>query len=158
MKIESKLKAKLKLKQNINEVDVLKNQLARALADYDNLRKRVEKENEIIQKLAGLKIIARLLPIYDMLVKAQYHLKDSGLAITISQFEDTLKDEGVEKIKVTVGDKFDPDLHEAVEAINPTEDNILKGTIAEVILDGWRISAGPVIRHTKVKVYSINKN
>ncbi|HJX45871.1 MAG TPA: nucleotide exchange factor GrpE [Patescibacteria group bacterium] len=154
MKIDPKLKAKLKLKQNINEVDVLKNQLARALADYDNLRKRVEKENEIIQKLAGLKIIVRLLPIHDMLVKAQNHLKDSGLAITISQFEDAFKDEGIEKIKVSIGDKFDPDLHEAVEVVNLTKDNNLKGTIAEVLLDGWKVSEGPVIKHTKVKVYS----
>ncbi|OGM09847.1 nucleotide exchange factor GrpE [Candidatus Woesebacteria bacterium RBG_16_36_11] len=158
MKIEPKHKSKDKIQKHLNEVEVLKNQLARALADYDNLRKRVEKENEIIQKLAGLKIIARLLPIYDMLVKAQKHLKDSGLAITIGQFEDALKDEGVEKINVIVGDKFDPNLHEAVEAVNLTEDNKLKGTIAEVILDGWRVSMGPVIRHTKVKVYSDSKS
>ena len=89
-----------------------------------------------------------------MLVKAQNHLKDSGLAITISQFEDVLKDEEIEKIKVGIGDKFDPDLHEAVEAVNQTKENNLKGTIAEVLLDGWKVSEGPVIRHTKVKVYS----
>src|SRR4030065_1513901 len=139
MKIEPKHKSKDKIQKHLNEVEVLKNQLARALADYDNLRKRVEKENEIIQKLAGLKIIARLLPIHDMLVKAQNHLKDSGLAITISQFEDALKDEGIEKIKVSIGDKFDPNLHEAVEVVNLTKDNNLKGTIAEVLLDGWKV-------------------
>jgi len=140
-----------KLQQSV-EVDVLKNQLARALADYDNLTKRVEKEREIIDKLASIKIVARLLPVYDALVSAQNHLKDSGLAITIGQFEDILKEEGIEKIPAAVGDKFDHNLHEAVEAVSSPK-GAENGTIAEIVLGGWMVSDGPVIRHTKVKVY-----
>jgi molecular chaperone GrpE len=139
------------------EVGELKNQVARALADYDNLRKRVEKEREVIEKIAGLKIIVRLLPVYDMLIKAENHLKDSGLAITINQFEDVLKQEGVEKIQVEQGDRFNPNLHEAVESISNKDET---GTVAEVVLDGWKAIEGPVVRYTKVKVYGekINKN
>ena len=69
-----KLKSK-NLKVKTEETDVLKNQLARALADYDNLRKRIEREKEDLEKLAGLKLILRILPILDNLRAAQNHLK-----------------------------------------------------------------------------------
>ena len=68
----------------------LKSQLVRALADYDNLRKRVEREKEDIKNFASLGIVIRLLPIYDMLQDAQKHLNDSGLAITIGELEKLL--------------------------------------------------------------------
>lgn len=151
MKIESKYKPKTRTSKQ--EIDFLKNQLVRALADYDNLRKRVEEGREIVDKLASLKVVARLLPVYDMLVSAQKHLQDSGLAITIGQFENALKEEGIERISVQKGDKFDHNLHEAVEALN-LKAGEAKGTIAEIVLDGWRAVEGQVIRHTKVKVYS----
>src|SRR3989344_5307370 len=97
---------KLKAKESKPEVDTLKNQLARALADYDNLRKRVEREREDFGRVAKVMLLARLLPIYDMLEEAQKHLKDSGLAITIEEFAKVLKEEGIEKIEVNVGDAF----------------------------------------------------
>ena len=92
-----KLKSK-NLKVKTEETDVLKNQLARALADYDNLRKRIEREKEDLEKLAGLKLILRILPILDNLRAAQNHLKDTGLAITIGELENIIKDEGIEEI------------------------------------------------------------
>lgn len=143
---------KSKVKDSKAEVDVLKNQLARALADYDNLRKRVEREREEVGKLAKAMIVARLLPIYDMIEGAQKHLKDSGLAITIEEFIKVLKEEGIEKILVNAGDKFDEELHEAVEVIGQAGQKGSEEKISEVILSGWRLTDGPVIRHAKVKV------
>ena len=49
-----------------NENQELKAQLVRALADYDNLRKRVEREKEEFEKLANLKLVIRLLPVLDI--------------------------------------------------------------------------------------------
>lgn len=146
---------KSKAKASKPEVDALKNQLARALADYDNLRKRVEREREEIGKLAKAMIVARLLPIYDMIEGAQKHLRDSGLAITIEEFGKVLKEEGIEKILVNAGDKFDEALHEAVEVVEVSGKRAAgpEGKIAEVVLSGWRFSEGKVIRPAKVKVY-----
>ncbi len=127
---------------------VLRDQLARALADYDNLRKRVEREKEGFEKLASLRLTLKLLPVLDALKQAQNHLKDQGVAITIGQFEDALKQEGIEEIKVKVGGEFNPELHEVIEVVAGSSDNI----IAEVSLPGWKFIDGPVIRHAKVKV------
>ena len=143
-------KSKIKIKDARNiEAEVLKNQLARALADYDNLLKRVEREKEGLEKIVGLRLILRLLPILDNLRQAQNHLKDAGLAITIGEFESLLKDEGIEEIKVTKGDEFDHNLHEVTEVVeNSQEEN----KIEELVLSGWRFTDGTVIRHAKVKV------
>jgi molecular chaperone GrpE len=131
------------------ELDELKNQLARALADYDNLRKRVEKDKEHFTKIASITLVDKLLPVLDMLKDAQKHLKDSGIEIVISEFEAVLNEEGVVKINTKKGDDFDENLHEVVEVISNKKS---EGKILEIVLEGWRIKNGPVIRPTKVKV------
>ena len=136
----------------------LKEQLARALADYDNLRKRFEREREDFGKVAKVMLIARLLSIFDMLEEAQKHLKDSGLAITLEEFVKVLKEEGFEKIDVKVGDKFDELIHEAVEVVDSRDAKGEEGKITEIILSGWRLVDGVVIRHAKVKVTKKTKN
>jgi len=124
-------------------------QLVRTLADYDNLRKRVEKEKEQLRFLASLSIIEKLLPVLDMLEEAQKHLQDSGLAITINEFLGILKEEGIEKIDSKKGTKFDAELHEATEAV---AGDGKEGEIVEEVLTGWKFVDGPVIRPAKVKV------
>lgn len=128
----------------------LEEQLARALADYDNLRKRTEREREDFGKIAKATITARLIPVFDMLEGAQKHLKDAGLAITIEEFIKVLKEEGVEKVEVKEGDKFDEELHEVVE-VEETKGK-KDGKITEVIISGWKLVDGPIIRPAKVKV------
>lgn len=135
----------------------LEEQLARALADYDNLRKRVEREHEEIGKLAKATVVARLLPVYDMLEGAQAHIGDAGIAITLTEFAKVLKEEGIEKIEVKPGDKFNEELHEAVEVVDKAQgDKRKRGKISEVVLAGWRLTEGPVIRPAKVKVFKKN--
>ena len=130
------------------EVLILKNQLARALADYQNLVKRVEKEKEQFEKFSNLKLILRLLPVLDILKQAQLHTKDAGVAITIKEFEDALKTEGIEELQIKPGDIFNPELHEVVEVVAGKDNN----NISEVVLSGYRFTNGPVIRHARVKV------
>jgi len=86
------------------EVEELKNQLARALADYANLEKRVAKEKEEVLQDLTRKLIIKFLPIYDMLLSAQRHLDDTGMAITINSFEQILSDEGIEIIRPKPGE------------------------------------------------------
>src|SRR5512146_2047986 len=96
------------VKKKNEEAEHLKAQLARALADYDNLRKRVESEKISWEKIAASKVVLNLLPVFDMLMDAQKHLKDAGLEIVIGEFRKSLYDLGVEEIRAGVGDEFNP--------------------------------------------------
>jgi len=136
-------------KVNEKEIDKVKNQLVRALADYDNLRKRIEREKEGFEKMASVKFAIKMIIIFDMIEVAQTHLKDSGIALTLEEFRKILNEEGIEKIKIEEGDKFDEEFCEAVEVVKNGEN----GRIAEVVLAGWKFNDGPVIRPTKVKVF-----
>lgn len=149
MKKNGNVKTKRNLKsQPLREVEILKNQLARALADYDNLQKRVELEREEITKISNFRLALRFLGLHDMLEETQKHLNDSGVAMIVKEFDSAILDSGIEKIAVEKNDKFDENLHEVVEAIPGTEG----GKIAEVVLPGWKYVDGKVIRHAKVKV------
>jgi molecular chaperone GrpE len=144
---------KVKVKMDNLEVVNLKVQLMRAMADYDNLKKRVEREREEIIKLSSLGLLVRLLPIVDMFEGALKHLNDSGLAIAISEFVKVLKEDGIAKIGVEIGDKFDENIHEVVEAVEiPNGGTLTAGTVSEVVLPGWKYTDGTIIRHAKVKV------
>jgi len=149
--MKKKTEVKIEKKEK-KEIKKLKGQLIRALADYDNLRKRIDVEKDSFVKLANLKLIIRFLPILDMLYDAQKQLHDSGLAIAINEFESTLKDEGLEKIVSEPGIKFNATVHEVVETVK--KDSKKTGIIAEELLTGWRYVDGFVIRPSKVKVFS----
>ncbi|MBI3443165.1 nucleotide exchange factor GrpE [Candidatus Woesebacteria bacterium] len=137
------------MKKKKDELTELKNQLARALADYDNLRKRTELEKGLWVKFAGERILTKLLPILDNFESAQSHLNDQGLAIAIGGFKKVLTEEGLEEIRPKPGDEFDANIHEAIEVIK----NGQEGKISEAVLVGWKFREGFVIRHAKVKVY-----
>ena len=139
------LKSKIK---KIDDTEALKNQLTRALADYDNLRKRTDEEKTLWIKFSSQTIITKLLAILDMLESAQVHLKDQGLAIAILEFKKVLNDEGVEEIAPIEGDEFNHEFMEAIEVVKGKSDN----KVVEVVLPGWKFTDGSVIRHAKVKV------
>jgi molecular chaperone GrpE len=130
------------------ELEVLKGMLARALADYDNLGKRVDRERQDLGKIASLSLVVRLLPVLDGLESAQIHLKDQGLAISIVEFKKVLSEEGLTEIRPKVGEMFDENVMEAIEVVNGASDN----SVAEVVLVGWKFNDGTVVRHAKVKV------
>jgi molecular chaperone GrpE len=144
--------AKTKKKEKPS-VDVLKSQLARVLADYDNLQKRVEKEKSIYRQVSAAYLIVKLLPVLDMLEDAQEHLKDSGLAITIKEFYDVLESEGAEKVKVSKGMMFDENKHEAIETVDKGGKN---GQIIKVMLSGWELNK-ELMRPAKVRVVKRKK-
>jgi len=132
------------------ELEAVKGMLARALADYDNLSKRVERERQDLSKIASVGVIIRLLPVLDSLESAQVHLKDQGLAITIGEFKKVLSEEGLTEIRSKVGDEFDENTMEAIEVIEGKD----KGKVAELVLAGWKFEDRTVVRHAKVKVYN----
>ena len=147
---------KLKIKSGDKvhqELELLKGMLARALADYDNLSKRVDRERQDLSKIASVGIIVRLLPVLDNLESAQVHLRDTGLAISIVEFKKILSEEGLDEIMPKVGDIFDENTMEAIEVINgASHNNKSEAKVAEVVLPGWRFEDGWMVRHAKVKV------
>lgn len=130
------------------QVELLKAQLVRALADYDNLQKRVEKQNQELYESMLVMITKKFLSFFDMLVSAQLYAKDSGLAMALGEFENILKEEGVVKISAKKGQEFDQAVHEAVD----TKGENPKGVIADVLSEGWKTESGTVIRYSKVVV------
>lgn len=154
-KIKKENATKIKSGEKVNEeAELLKSQLLRTLADYDNLVKRVEREREILGKVASIGVITKLLPVLDNLESAQEHLGDSGLAICIGEFKRVLSEEGLIEISPKIGDEFDENTMEAVEVVSGKEDNV----ISELVLGGWKFNDGQVVRHAKVKVSKIENN
>ena len=124
----------------------LEEQLKRALADYQNLERRVEEERKLLGQLSSAILIEKFLPVLDNLENAQKHLKDEGLEMVIKQFRDVLASEGVEEIEAQ-GSKFDPNLHEATAVVEGQND----GMIAKVIRKGYKINS-KVLRPAQVTV------
>lgn len=120
--------------------------LKRALADYANLEKRVEAEREIIGKITLAKLVTKFLPVLENLDKAAKLTKDAGVLMVAKQFREVLQSLGVKELG-TVGENFDPKLHEAVEVIEGKND----GKVVEVLSSGFAID-GEIIQPAKVKV------
>lgn len=92
------------LKRRVRE---LEENWKRALADYQNLEKRVKKERTTLASVAAQSLIDKLLGVLDDLERAALHLKDDGLALILTQFRAILEVEGVREIK-TEGEEFNP--------------------------------------------------
>lgn len=127
--------------------DLLKNQLARALADYDNLRKRTEEEKIIWMSFARKELLIKFLPIVDALETAQGHLKDEGLELVLTEVKKIFDSEGIIEVETNGG--FDENLHEAIDTMSGGKKNM----IAEVLQKGYKFVSGEVIRHAKVRVF-----
>lgn len=146
------MKVKRKEETKQVELDVARGMLARALADYDNLKRRSDEEKLSWVKFSSLSIVSKLLPIMDMLESAQTHLKDSGLAIAILEFKKVFIEEGLEEILPAAGSEFNENSQEVVEIVNGTSNN----TVSEVLVPGWKFKDGAVVRHARVKVTKLN--
>jgi molecular chaperone GrpE len=138
------------------EVVTLKRQLEettnlwkRALADYQNLQKRVQEEKSEFVKFSAKILIEKLLSVLDDLEKAQAHLKDQGLGLTLKKLEDVLKLEGVKKIDAVgaVGKDYDIQSMEAIVM----EEGKEAGKVLAELRPGYTMH-GAVLRPAQVKV------
>lgn len=108
-----------------SELENLENQLKRALADYQNLEKRIASEKSEWIRISNKDLLLRLLPGLDSLLLAQKHTQDEGVKVSIKHFLDILEAEGVTKIE-TIGKDFDPKLMEAVSTKQGEEGKVLE--------------------------------
>ncbi len=136
---------KKKTKGVEEKLENFENRLKRALADYANLEKRVEREKEDFVRLANAQLVDKLLPVLDDLELCEKHLKDKGVSLVSGQFREVLESEGLEEIKAS-GEKFDPETMDCVEIVAGP-----KNKVVEVALKGYLLN-NRVIRPAKVKV------
>lgn len=118
----------------------------RALADYQNLEKRVVSEKREFSKFIINNLITRFLGVIDDLEKAQAHLNDQGLALVLKKVFEIFKQEGVEKFTV-VGKDFDIHSMEAIAVVEGSDDN----KVVEEGRAGYTIN-GSILRAAQVKV------
>lgn len=131
------------IKRDINE---WKNKYLRALADYQNLEKRVNEGRANDIKFAARSLIVKLLPAIDDIERAGDLIKNEGLNLAIKKLSDILKSEQVEKIEV-LGKKFDPQTMECIEVVGEEKGD----EVVEEISPGYKMW-DQVIRPAKVKV------
>ncbi|MBE6064623.1 MAG: nucleotide exchange factor GrpE [Clostridium cochlearium] len=135
-----------------NEVEALKDRLLRISGEYDNYRKRTDKEKESLYVEACEDVLKEMLPVLDNLeraILAKGDIEDlkKGVDMTLKQFEDSFKKLGVEEISTENG--FDPNLHNAVMHVEDSQYG--EKEIVEVFLKGYK-KGDKVIRHSMVKV------
>jgi molecular chaperone GrpE len=116
----------------------------RLLAEFDNFRKRVEREMQRMERVAVAGLLRRLLPVLDDLARAETALQgpeegeiDRAATLKIlGLLAEALRREGLERIDAPPGAVFDPNEHEAVLTI-PTA-GVPDGSVAEVLQTGYR--------------------
>ncbi len=124
------------------EVEHVRDVYLRKLAEFDNFRKRVERERDEHRRAGAEEFIAELLPVIDNFDRALQHSGDDsgafreGVEMISKQLADLLDRRGVAEIN-PVGLPFDPEVHEAVQRVENSEHE--PGTVAWVMLKGYRL-------------------
>jgi molecular chaperone GrpE len=136
--------------EQIPEVEALKlqveeaeNKYRRALADYQNLQKRTQADRLQWIQGANRELLLRIMTVLDTLMLAQQHMQDKNLDVSIQQFLDVLKSEGVTKIE-TIGKKFDPHLMEAIATGEGKEGEVVEELRAGFLLHDKLLRAAQV--------------
>ncbi len=145
------------VEQLAREVAELTQALQRERADATNIRRRHDEQIANLKTLIKVQVIEELLPVIDNFDRALKHVpKDienhdyiKGVRAVVSQFDKTLSDMGVEKIK-TVGEAFNPHFHEAVGVEEGEGEHEI---VSEELQSGYTCD-DTVIRHAMVKVKS----
>lgn len=142
------------------KIEELENQVKRTLADYRNLENRVQNERgEWILK-ANKQLLLNILPVLDTLMLANKHSqgKDQNLNLSVQQFLEVLKQEGVVRIEA-LGKSFDPNLMEGLGTaeVDPSAGSGQEGKVLEELRTGYMLY-DKVLRPAQVKVGSAKQN
>ena len=129
------------------ERDDYRERFMRALADAENTRKRADKDRREAEKYSGSKLARDMLPVYDNLKRALEAATDEqraafgplleGVELTMRELLSVFSKHGIEPISPQVGDRFDPQLHQAMfEAPVP---DTTAGDIIQVSVEGFTL-------------------
>ena len=153
-KVEEKKEpsAEEKLQAELNET---KDQLLRMAAEYDNFRKRSQREKESLYSECKSSVVNELLPVIDNFERCvapgedtSYEDYKKGVELTYKQFGEALKKLGIEAFG-EVGDAFDPNLHNAV--MHTEDENLPENSISNVLMKGYKLG-DKIIRAAMVAV------
>jgi len=154
-----KIEKSTREEQLISENAELKDRYVRLLAEYDNYRKRTQKERESLYSEAIADVTKDWLPVIDNVERAIcFSIGDSqeaaqkvadGIKLIHMQIREVLGKLGIEEINCSEGGCFDPNLHEAV--LHVEDEGMSEQCIAQVFQKGYRLG-DKIIRHSVVKV------
>ena len=136
------------------QLDEKNDQLLRMAAEYDNFRKRSQREKEALYAECKASVINVLLPVADnfdrIFANPDGTLEDykKGVEMTFKQFSDVFKSLGIEPFG-EVGEEFDPNIHNAV--MHTEDDSVGENIITTVIVKGYKLGA-KIIRPAMVAV------
>lgn len=153
---EKVLTLEAELKQSKDQANEYFTHLQRLQADFDNYRKRTQKEKEETVKYAAERIVEAMLPILDNFERAinstrtnqDFNAFSQGVEMIFKQMQNTLAKEGLTAIEA-VGQTFDPNLHEAVLQVD--SEDYPENTVVEELQKGYYLKE-KVLRPSMVKV------
>ena len=149
---ETKAAGSAEDKKLAEELEETKRKYLMMLAEYDNFRKRAQKERENAYSDAYADALTSLLPVFDNIERASAFTGSDGMAegitMIIHQFENALTSMGVEAYGA-VGDEFDPNIHNAV--MQEENEEFGENTVSDVFQKGYK-RGEKIIRFAMVKV------
>lgn len=136
-----------------SEINDLQTKLVRLQADFQNYKKRVEKEKDDLVSIGVVSIANEILPVIDNFERALEHEGDSasfkeGMELIYEGLKNALKAKGIVELKA-LGEDFNPDFHQAVSMGH--NDEYKENQVIEVLLKGYEYN-GKVVRHAMVIV------
>lgn len=136
-----------------SEINDLQTKLVRLQADFQNYKKRVEKEKDDLVSIGVVSIANEIFPVIDNFERALEHEGDSasfkeGMELIYEGLKNALKAKGIVELKA-LGEDFNPDFHQAVSMGH--NDEYKENQVIEVLLKGYEYN-GKVIRHAMVIV------
>jgi molecular chaperone GrpE len=146
------------------EVDLLKAELAeqkekfiRLYAEFDNFKRRSAKERIELIQTAGREVIQSMLEVMDDCERAEKQMQKSedltlireGIQLVFTKLRNTLQSKGLKEMK-SIGEEFNPDLHEAITEI-PVPDENMRGKVVDEVEKGYTLN-DKIIRFSKVVV------
>lgn len=140
------------------EVKDLNDKYLRLYSEFDNFRRRTQKEKLELYKTAGEDIFKSLLPVMDDFERAKKSMEESqdykslkeGVDLIYNKLHSVFKANGAEPMESPIGKDFDSEIHEAITQI-PAPDKKLKGKVVDEIEKGYTLKE-KVIRYAKVVV------
>ena len=138
------------------KIEELTDQLRRNMAEFDNFRKRTEKEKSAMFEMGARDILEKILPVVDNFERGLASIPEeakgtsfaTGMEMIYKQLMKTLEDAGVTPIEA-VGKEFDPNFHNAVMHVE--DENLGENVVAAELQKGY-MYRNAVLRHSMVQV------
>jgi molecular chaperone GrpE len=150
-------KLAIELEQRMKEAEEASDKYRRTYADFENYRKRMQRDQTEFRKYANEQMALELLPVIDHLSLALQHAKEGGacgdallqgVEMVYKQFRDVLEKFGIKPFKAE-GETFDPAMHEAMMQVETSD--VPENMVVQVFQDGY-LYHEKVLRHAKVGV------